>query len=113
MEEATEEAETTGTMTGVVDMVVVVGEVAATEESEAGEESSVVTGRTETGPMAETVTETGHPTETKRGPGTERETGGTVEGISRTIRATTPSTRGHNTTATNISQVLSVFIWTT
>lgn len=104
------EAGTTGSRTVAVDMEVADGEAEVMEESEAGEESSVVTGRTgtETGTTAETETETG--------PGTAGETGDTAEGISPTlrvpVRATTPSTRGHNTIATKISQVLSVFLWT-
>lgn len=102
------EAETTGTRTGVVDMEVVVGEAEVMEESVAGGGSSADIGRTgtETEPM----------TETERDPGTERETGAMAEGINHILkaptRATTLSTRGHTMTATEISQVMSVFIWT-
>lgn len=99
---ATEEAETAGTRTGVV---VTAGEAEVMEESVAGEENSAGTGRTETGLMTGTETEISTTRETV----TERETGGTAEGINPLLRATTLSIRGHNMTATKASQVLSVF----
>lgn len=100
------EAGTTGSRTAVVDMEGADGEAEVMEESAAGEESSAVTGRTGTAAMAGRETETG--------PGTAGETGATVEGISPTlrapVRATTPSTRGHNMTATKLSGFVSIYM---
>ncbi|KAK7912771.1 hypothetical protein WMY93_012982 [Mugilogobius chulae] len=104
-EEATTEAETTDTRTGEEGTEVAVGEEAEiTAVSAVGEErtegsstGTIGTGtETETGPTAEIETET------ERGPGTETE--GTAEGISPTPNPpVTATTRGHSTTATNIS----------